>query len=656
MYWATDGGDGGGLRLNYFCSTLHRQSKVSTEGFSQLSRSRKLESYNVWAELTTEVINGIVCVYEPDSGLSFRCTIYNVSTGQGMRVPDPTLHSYFDRLKSFHLGYDATSKMYKLLRFVYTNQLQAEIMTLRPSNMLSIWRKLDTDTCGISDFVAADVSSLRDGLQSGDGFLWWLTKREYLISFDLSNEKFKWVQLPEDVRGAFRSDVFSTQSMGRPAIWVIPDADDSRYFVLFVFENCESNTWSKHFVQFPEELGPVNYWICNVGNLPTGEILLMNTREKYQDYSKPVYSYDHHTRKFDRYSVGKLPDNNPPMFLRGHLAGFELSCSAFPVAVLPQRPAQRFLRASLFKFYSTCYVSTQISIPDPPSSAHYDQLINEAGRAGDFGAVRILLMKRFRDGGFNTSKTFKFISSDLTALDDLLHSLAGLNNGFLKKSSHDSLIMRLSKLHRIPEALHVAEVMVRNNYGPNACTFHPILICLTKKKEMDKAWRILEVMKEYKIAPDLTAYNYLLTAYCHSGNITSAAYVLTKMEEGKLGADTRTYDALVLGACRAGKIDGALMLLRRMVDEGTSPLYSTHTHVINAMVRNGYCSQAMDFVMSFAGKDKELDSENFGVLATRLIRLEKLEEAKFILKEMKRRGINTGNKLKDFYYFHAPND
>lgn len=265
-------------------------------------------------------------------------------------------------------------------------------------------------------------------------------------------------------------------------------------------------------------------------------------------------------------------------------------------------------------------------------------------------------MKRFRDGSLNTSNTFKFISSDLSVLDDLLHSLAALNHGFPRKSSHDCLIRQLSTLHCVPEALRVAEVMVRNNYGANACTFHHILIALTKKNKMDEAWRVLEVMRNYGIVPDLTAYNYLLTAYCFNGDLASTAYVLTKMEEEGLGADNRTYDALVLGACRAGKMDGALMILRRMVDERVSPLYSTHTDVINAMVNSGYYQQAMEFVMIFAGKDKELDSANFRRLANRLSKLNKLDEAKFIVKEMKRRGLSTGERLKDFYHFHVADE
>ncbi|XP_059627952.1 pentatricopeptide repeat-containing protein At3g56030, mitochondrial-like [Cornus florida] len=288
--------------------------------------------------------------------------------------------------------------------------------------------------------------------------------------------------------------------------------------------------------------------------------------------------------------------------------------------------------------------------PDEPSSAYYDELINAAGCSKDFVAVHRLLSKRFRDGFFNTTNTFKFISTDLSVLDDLSHALSTLDRGFSRKSAYDSLIACLCKIHRSDEARRVMETVVRERYGANATTFHPILNALTKKKNMEDAWRLMEFMKENGISPDLTAYNSLLTAYCFVGDLTSAAGVLTKMEvEEGMEADSRTYDALVLGACRAGRVEGALVVLRRMEDDGLPPMYSTHAHVINALLKLGYYAQAIEFVMIYGGRDKGLDTESFGLLAYRLMNLKRFDEAKLVLEEMKGRGLAMGDRLKDFY-------
>uniref|UniRef100_A0A5B7BHI1 Pentatricopeptide repeat-containing protein-mitochondrial domain-containing protein n=1 Tax=Davidia involucrata TaxID=16924 RepID=A0A5B7BHI1_DAVIN len=320
----------------------------------------------------------------------------------------------------------------------------------------------------------------------------------------------------------------------------------------------------------------------------------------------------------------------------------------------PKTPNSPSLRHITSRFLTTQNPNPNpIPFPDEPSSAYYDDLINAAGRDGDFATVHRLLNKRHRDGCFNTTNTFKFISTDLSVLDELSQTLAHLDKGFSRKSAYDSLVARLCKMQHTDEALRVVETMVRENYGANASTFYPILNALTRKREMEEAWRVMELMRENQIPPDLTAYNYILTAYCFVGDLKSAAGVLTRMEEEGMEVDTRTYDALVLGACRAGKVEGAMVVLRRMEDDGVPPLYSTHAHVIGGLLRLGYYAQALEFVMSYGGRDKGLDTENFGLLANRLINLRRFDEAKLVLDQMKARGLAMGDKLKDFYLLHT---
>ncbi|KAL6977493.1 hypothetical protein U1Q18_026292 [Sarracenia purpurea var. burkii] len=306
---------------------------------------------------------------------------------------------------------------------------------------------------------------------------------------------------------------------------------------------------------------------------------------------------------------------------------------------------------SLFFHISSRFLNTPNPKPtlDEPSSAYYDDLIAAAGRNRDYAALHTLLNKRVRDGFFNTNNTFNFISTDLSLLPDLSRTLARLDKGFARKSAYDAVISRLSRLHRTDEALTLAAEMIRGGFGANACTFHPILNALTKKKKMEEAWRVMDLMRENQIWPDLMAYNNFLTGYCFAGDLTSAAGLLTRMAEDGLRADSRTYDALVLGACRAGKVEGALVVLRRMEDEGVPALYSTHAHVIGGLLGLGYYAQAVEFVMVFAGRDKGLDTENFGLLASRLINSKSFDKAMFVLEEMRKMGLKLSDKLKGFY-------
>ncbi|KAI3470906.1 hypothetical protein Pfo_027569 [Paulownia fortunei] len=208
---------------------------------------------------------------------------------------------------------------------------------------------------------------------------------------------------------------------------------------------------------------------------------------------------------------------------------------------------------------TTSYFSTQSPTPSPnaiPSYAQYDDQINAAGRKGDFAAVRHLLSKRLSHGCFNTNNTFKFIATNASVLEELLQNLAALDDWFTRKHAHDALVAQLAKLYRTAEALRVAEIMGRKNYGATAATFHPILNALVRKKEMVAAWRVVKAMRACKVKPDLTSFNYILTAYCFIGKVASAADTLVKMEAEGMKANAVTYDALVLGACRAGKVEG----------------------------------------------------------------------------------------------------
>ncbi|KAI4351929.1 hypothetical protein L6164_006228 [Bauhinia variegata] len=288
--------------------------------------------------------------------------------------------------------------------------------------------------------------------------------------------------------------------------------------------------------------------------------------------------------------------------------------------------------------------------PDNPSSAHYDELVNDAGSSDDFDQLHYLLNKRIKDGCFNSNKTFNFITSaSLSVLDDLSHALSRLDRGFTRKNAFDSLIARLCKLNRIPESLRMVELMARGDYGLNAATFHPIFNVLTRNKSLEESWAVVDLMRMLNVRVDLTTYNYILMSYCVIGNLAAAADVLRKMEGEGISPDTRTFDSLVVGACKAGKVEGALMLLRRMVDDGVPMLTSSHVFVMDALLEMQYYDQAIRYVMSFSGKDTWLDSENFGFLSRRLIKLKKFEEAKLVLEEMNQRGLSMGDKLKEFY-------
>ncbi|CAJ1952433.1 unnamed protein product [Sphenostylis stenocarpa] len=291
--------------------------------------------------------------------------------------------------------------------------------------------------------------------------------------------------------------------------------------------------------------------------------------------------------------------------------------------------------------------------PDDPTAAYYDDLATAAASSGDYSALRDVLNKRIQDGFFNTKQTFSFITHSNfspSLIDRLVETLSHLNEGVTRRNALELLVTRLCKLRRPKEALRVIESLARGGVcAPTACTFYPVLSLLTREKSLEDARRVVDLMAELGIGLDLMGHNFFLTAYCFTGDFDAAGGVLRRMEKEGVAADARTFDALVLGACRAGKVEGAMVLLRRMVDDGVHMLYSTHMHVIGTLLKMKCYEHAMSYVRSFVGKDKFLDAELLGCLASKFVNLKKGKEAMSILVEMKQRGVPMGYKLKEFY-------
>lgn len=316
----------------------------------------------------------------------------------------------------------------------------------------------------------------------------------------------------------------------------------------------------------------------------------------------------------------------------------------------------RFLLLSIWgRSFSTVNPNPTAPPGHRRTNTEFDNLIYEAGSSGDFEAVRRFLNTRVVNACFNTTATFKFLTntdSYSSSLEDLRRILPQTDAGYTRKHAYETLIARLCKLNRIDDALILINDMAIGKFGLSTCTFHPILNTLTKKNKIEEAWRVVELMRSHAIPVDVTSYNYFLTSHCYDGDVAEASKVLRKMEEeeeGVMSPDTRTYDALVLGACKSGKVEAAMAILRRMEEEGLPVLYATHAHVIGEMVESGYYALSVEFVMAYAGKDKKLDEENLGSLASKLIKRKRFKEAKLVLKEMSVRGLRMGDALRDFY-------
>ncbi|CAI9088213.1 OLC1v1022488C1 [Oldenlandia corymbosa var. corymbosa] len=329
------------IRLRFFYSTLwSRQLKEPKEDFSciyELSLSNYMDGM-------TQVVNGLFCVSDLDQIL----TLHNICTGQRMRLPDPPS---CDSISTYHLGYDPIDRVYKLLRLmmyefspVKEKPLEAEIMILRPSTVLSTWRKLDYDASGLADLLWENApcidpqrmkrnSDIPDAKTFGmDGFLYWYLWPQFMFSFDLNKEKFRWIKIPKDLYLLTKSPSWYwsfVQGMGHLALWVPPCTVDN-CLRLFMLEDDEGNRWRQHCIPMPGWLNDPK--TIATGNPLTGELLLINPCMVNRHNHMPVLSYNLETKKVDGFLIKKLPLNN-----------LQLLTGEIPHPIAPGLRRRRFL-------------------------------------------------------------------------------------------------------------------------------------------------------------------------------------------------------------------------------------------------------------------------------------------------------------------------
>jgi F-box interacting protein len=158
-------------------------------------------------------INGIICLYH--DGNHNKIVLWNPTTKEFTVIPSNSVHDfpYFTTLNMIHgFGYDSVSDDYKVIRhaelYEFDNERQSsnylygyqiyipeivgnfwEIYSLRSNS----WRKLDIDMPRRDD---ESVVVYMDGMCH-----WWGIKgdKEYVVSFDLSNEIFLTTPVPLDM-------------------------------------------------------------------------------------------------------------------------------------------------------------------------------------------------------------------------------------------------------------------------------------------------------------------------------------------------------------------------------------------------------------------------------------------------------------------------
>ncbi|XP_058215747.1 uncharacterized protein LOC131326863 [Rhododendron vialii] len=267
----------------------------------------------------TRFINGLFCLYTAD-----RVSICNFSTREIMDLPAPPTRPFQQCL--YYLGFDSTTNEYKLLKVCTVNcrkdeDNEEEEEEEEEGEDLYFDSKFDILTLGkdkswrsLHDAPAIDAWKLSACFNGR--LYWWDPAGRELIHFSFNNERFGFTSRPPRTPrnvGAihqFRGDLallvgFVDQAL---ALWVFESGLSQIIEDNGETQDVKAYSWCLRHIQVPYAIANRNLKFLE--NLPTGEVLMTGMEEAADSNSNspfpmPIYSYDHTSRKSEKFITGK---------------------------------------------------------------------------------------------------------------------------------------------------------------------------------------------------------------------------------------------------------------------------------------------------------------------------------------------------------------
>lgn len=250
------------------------------------------------------------------------------------------------------------------------------------------------------------------------------------------------------------------------------------------------------------------------------------------------------------------------------------------------------------------------------------------------------------------------------------------NGGVLSCFVINKLLSSLVKNNQVDEAVAFFENIILKShcYSVDAYGFNIVISGLCRAREVDKAFGFFNQMRIYSCEPDSVTYNTLLNGFCRVGNVDKARELLKEvsMVDG-CSPDVVTFTSVISGYCKLGKMKEALVLYDKMIDHGIRPntitfnviidgfgkicnmgsvlnMYEkmltlgctpdviTFTSIIDGHCRAGELHQGLKIWDEMNRRNLYPNIYTFSVLISSLCRESRLNEARDLLRQLKKRG------------------
>ncbi len=223
-------------------------------------------------------------------------------------------------------------------------------------------------------------------------------------------------------------------------------------------------------------------------------------------------------------------------------------------------------------------------------------------------------------------------AKDATGFNRILKAMSKIHP---ESSSSSSLLME--------RALHLLEVMKRQQLAPDIVTFNSLIGICARLNNFQQAFAVYDWIQERRLQPSIVTFNSLINVCARQGNASRALELYAALKADRsLKPNVITLNSLLNACMKAGRTEKVFELFKEMVSssEEVRPDVITYTTLIDAHLKTGNEQQALRVVQTMRLHDVSPDRATFlAFLDYYAIQKEDLTKALACYEAMKRSGI-----------------
>lgn len=176
--------------------------------------------------------------------------------------------------------------------------------------------------------------------------------------------------------------------------------------------------------------------------------------------------------------------------------------------------------------------------------------------------------------------------------------------------TYTTLLDSLYKKGEIEAAQKVWNEMRDNGCLPDVATFNVRIMRAAINEKPDDVLKVFDEMLVLGLKPDVVSYNYLMTCYCKNGRMGDAKRVYEGLKEKGCLPNAATFRTLLHYLCRNGDFDVGLDVFRASAKRGKIPDFGTMKSLVEGLVKSEKLEEAKGLIAEVKKRfpDRSLDA------------------------------------------------